>query len=322
MPSASFSHLPCELREMVWAASVRDTQRAAHFFTVSAQPRMTAAGPGFELAAATPQDDPASTEDWIMGNPSAYVKDAMLWTACASSRIFMSSQYRRLWQAMDPRPQTDPFVTCGFNRKGEEWRFKVLPSKDLFCIRPLSTGASWHVYSRYMLPGKRERVALTNVALEYDPAWLDSSIVKAGEVPYAADSPLGFIIRTLRAVAEGGMGPGFNFWLIDRTIRKREQPRPSSPSPEDSDDEDEKRSEPVVFHGRDKRYVHIRDESECTWDALKPATAFRFLDWLQVEVGLNTRSMMEHRTRAQRSKPPLPYRDLDELVMVLCEEDL
>ncbi|PTB65565.1 hypothetical protein BBK36DRAFT_1121112 [Trichoderma citrinoviride] len=321
MPSASFSHLPCELREMVWAVSVRDTQRAAHFFTVSAQPRLTANGLGFELAAPMPQDDPVSVEDRIVGNPSAYMQDASLWTACASSRTFMSRQYRRLWQAMNPRPHTDPFVTCGFTRDGEEWRFKVLPSQDLFCIQPLNTGASWHVYSRYMLPGRGDRVRLTNVALKFDPAWLDSSVVK-DEVPHAADGPLGFIIRTLQAVAEGAMGAGFQFWLIDRTIRKREQPLPSSPPPEDSDEEDAKRSEPAVFHGRDKRYVHIRDESECTWDASKPTTAFRFLDWLQIEVGLNTRWMMAHRTEAQRTKPPLPYRDLDELVMVLAEEDL
>ncbi|EGR44231.1 uncharacterized protein TRIREDRAFT_112494 [Trichoderma reesei QM6a] len=316
MSTTSFSHLPCELREMVWASSARDTRRAAHFFTVSAQPRMTATGPGFELAAPTPQDGSATVEDWIVGNQSAYIQDAMLWTTCASSRIFVSRHYRRLWQAMDPRPQTDPFVTCGINRNGEEWRFKVLPSQDLFCIRPLSTGASWHVYSRYMLPGRKDRVDLANVALEFDPAWLDSSVVKAGEVPYAADSPLGFIIRTLRAVAEGAMGAGFNFWLIDRTIRKRKQPLA------ESDDEDEERPEPTVFHGRDKRYIHIREESECTWDASKPITAFRFLDWLQVEVGLNTRWMMAHRTGTQRAKPPLPYRDLNELVMVLSEEDI
>jgi hypothetical protein len=167
-----------------------------------------------------------------------------------------------------------------------------------------------------MLPGRKDRVDLANVALEFDPAWLDSSVVKAGEVPYAADSPLGFIIRTLRAVAEGAMGAGFNFWLIDRTIRKRKQPLA------ESDDEDEERPEPTVFHGRDKRYIHIREESECTWDASKPITAFRFLDWLQVEVGLNTRWMMAHRTGTQRAKPPLPYRDLNELVMVLSEEDI
>ncbi|KAL7806665.1 hypothetical protein V8C44DRAFT_367776 [Trichoderma aethiopicum] len=322
MSSTSFSHLPCEIREMVWAPSVRDTQRAAHFFTVSARPTMTATGPGFELAAPTPQDDSASTEDWIVGNPSAYIQDAMLWTTCASSRNFVSRQYHRLWHAMDPRPQTDPFVACGFNRNGEEWRFKVLPSQDLFCIRPLSTGASWHVYSRYLLPGRNDRVRLTNVALEFDPAWLDDSVVEDGEVPHAADSPLGFIIRTLQAVAEGSMGADFKFWLIDRTIRKKEQTLSLSPTLEDSDDEDARRSEPMVFHGRDKRYIHIRDQSECTWDVSKPTTAFHFLDWLQVEVGLNHRWMMAHRTGANWGKPPLPYRDLDELVMVLSEEDI
>ncbi|KAL6863713.1 hypothetical protein J3F83DRAFT_767319 [Trichoderma novae-zelandiae] len=321
MSFASFLELPFELAEMVWAVSARDTQRAAHFFSVSAQLRVTTTSFGFELVPPTPRDDPASIQDWIMGNPSAYIKDAKLWTACTSSRNFMSRQYHRLWQAMNPRPDIDPFVACGLAHNGEEWRFKVLPSQDLFCIRPLSTGPSRHVYARYMLPGSGNLVRLTNVALEFDSAWLDSSVLTAGGVPHAADSPLGFIIRTLRAVAEGEMGAGFRFWLIDRTIRKREQPLPSSPPPEDSDEEEAGRPEPVVFHGRDNRYVHIRDESECTWDASKPTTAFRFLDWLQIEVGLNTRWMMEHRTGAQLTRPPLPYRDLDELVMVLSEED-
>lgn len=332
-----FVRFPVEIRCMIWGLSARDFQRGAHFFATSERtseslkescPTQATSifdfhgDSGFDLTAPKAQDDADSVQDWVQGNPSAYVKDVGLWTTSWESRYIMTQRYQRLSKDVNiPSWSTDPFSSGQFTRNREEWHFKVSPSQDLFCIQPLNTEAPWCIMPFYRLPGSLSLTRFMNTALEYDPKWLDTS-EPDGLVPYMEDSPRGCFIRTLWAVAEGKMHNGFQFWLIDRNIQKRDEPRNSYMPYAESDSDEEEKPEPLVFQGTGRRYVEVQDLSQCNWDALRQNTAFHFLHWLQINAGFGTGWMMRHRRPHEQSNPPLQFRDLDELVKVLCEEKL
>ncbi|KAH6609940.1 hypothetical protein Trco_003286 [Trichoderma cornu-damae] len=149
--------------------------------------------------------------------------------------------------------------------------------------------------------------ALMNVALEYDTAWMEKS-GPVNPLMYQENSTRGCFIRTLWAVAGNRQPPGGKFWLIDRTIQKRDRPFMAYIPSSDSDDEIEQvERKTTVFHGYNRRYVEIRD------------LTFHFLHWLQIEVGFNTRWIMNQRGSKQNNTAP-PVNGLSDLVNVLCEE--
>ncbi|UKZ83035.1 hypothetical protein TrVFT333_010836 [Trichoderma virens FT-333] len=323
-----FTRLPLELKCMIQDFYIRDFQRGAHFFATSENPRRIGRtlrgsifnienGHGLDLVAPKSLSKSNSVQDWMMENSSAYVKDGAFWTTCWESRDIMTMRYRQLSEQLS----TNQFISCKFTRNQERFEFKVSPEKDLFCIQPQHTRIPWCIMPFYRLPGSSSLTRLTNTAIEYDPAWLDTG-KSAGGVPWLEDSPWGCFIRTLWAVAEGRMHNGFQFWIIDRNIQRRDKPWATSIPIADSDTDEEEKPEPLVFQGFDKRYVEVRGLEECTWDALKQNTAFHFLHWLQIDAGFGTGWMMMHRGRLSQDNPPLQYRDLDELVKVVCEEKL
>ncbi|KAL7941160.1 hypothetical protein V8C42DRAFT_348868 [Trichoderma barbatum] len=329
-----FGRLPPELRCMIQERTARNFQRGAHFFAASETPRSSshALAPSiftfgrsydFGLIAPKAKDNPDSAQDWLVGNPSAYIKDAGLWTACWESRCNMLRQYHRLGKHMNNHSwPSDIFLSCRFTWDREEYHFKVSPSQDLFCIQPLNTEAPWCVMPFYTLPGNSCPKRFMNLAIEYDIEWLNTSELD-GIVPYWEDSPRGCFIRTLRAVAEGKMHAGFQFWVIDRNIQKRDKPLDIArlfPGLEDDDEKKYEKPEPLVFQGYGRRYVEVRDMSECKWDSLRRNTVFHFLHWLQITAGYGANWMMRHRTPAERSNPQLQFFDLEDLVKVLCEE--
>ncbi|QYT05184.1 hypothetical protein H0G86_012078 [Trichoderma simmonsii] len=333
--SFPFIRLPPELRIKIQEATIRDFQRGAHFFAASIGPGRNCRiiGPsvldiedvhGLDLTAPKFQAGPSSAEDWFEGNPSAYVRDVGLWTTCWESRDIITKRYKRLDKHMSLTSgsrRTSQFVSCQFTRDTEECQFKVSPAQDLFCIQLHQARSPRYLIPFYRLPGNLGVTELTNTAIEYDSNWLNSW-EPGGAVPYLENTPRGCFIRTLWAVAEGKMLRGCQFWIIDRNIQRRGKPWATFMHSEDDTADEQEKPKPLVFQGLNKRYVEVRGLEECNWDASRQNTVFHFLHWLQVKAGFNVDWMMRHRGRFERNKPRLQYRDLEELVKVLCEEEL
>ncbi|KAL7954958.1 hypothetical protein V8C34DRAFT_316855 [Trichoderma compactum] len=330
-----FIRLPPELRCLIQEFTIRDFQRGAHFFATSKGSRRSGHTIGhsvldiedvygFDLTAPKSQTEPNSAQDWIVGNSSAYVKDVALWTMCWESRDIITRRYKRLDKRMGLSSgsiKTSQFVSCQFTRNEGECQFKVSPAQDLFCIQLHHAGDPWYIIPLYRLPGRLCVTKFTNTAIEYDTNWL-SSWEPGDDVPYLENSPRGCFIRTLWAVAEGRMPSGCQFWIIDRNIQRRDKPRSTFMHFEDDNADEQEKPKPLIFQGLDRRCVEVRGLEECNWDASRQNTVFHFLHWLQVRAGFNVRWMMRHRGRFEQNKPPLQYRDLDEMVKVLCEEKL
>ncbi|KKO99941.1 hypothetical protein THAR02_07947 [Trichoderma harzianum] len=333
--SFPFIRLPPELRCKIQEATIRNFQRGAHFFAASIGPGRNRriighstldieGAYGLDLTVPKSQACPSSAEDWFVGNPSAYVKDAALWTMCWESRDIITKQYKRLDKHMgltSGSRRTSQFISCKFTRDMEKCQFKVSPAQDLFCIQLHQVRGPWYLTPFYRLPGNLGVTELTNTAIEYNPDWLSSQ--ESGDVvPYLENSPRACFIRTLWVVAEGKMPPGCQFWIIDRNIERRDKPWATFLHSEDNTADEQEKPKPLVFQGLNKRYVEVRGLEECDWDASRQNTVFHFLHWLQVKAGFNADWMMRHRGQCERHKPRLQYRDLEELVKVLCEEEL
>ncbi|KAL6811886.1 hypothetical protein V8C40DRAFT_283865 [Trichoderma camerunense] len=335
--SFPFIRLPPELRIKIQEATIRDFQRGAHFFAISKGPRRNGRIVGhstldiedvygFDLTAPKSQASPSSAQDWFVGNPSAYVRDVALWTMCWESRDIITKRYKRLGEHLNLTSgsiRTSQFVSCQFKRDMEECQFKVSPAQDLFCIQldRARDPCKWYIIPFYRLPGHLSVTQLTNTAIEYDTNWL-IPWETGSVVPYLENSPRGCFIRTLWAMAEGKMPPGCQFWIIDRNIQRRDKPWPNFMHSEDDTADEQEKPKPLVFQGLNKRYVEVRDMDECDWDASRQNTVFHFLHWLQIKAGFNAGWMMRNRGRFERNRPPLQHRDLDEMVKVLCEEEL
>jgi hypothetical protein len=226
-----FASLPKELRDLIWDAAIRPRRPAAHIFSYfhslhREAPKLTeqyAVRERFVDGSTTDEgwlgapiiedeEDDGDDEDedakyhkgehfsWTDENPSAYLIDTGLWTACRESRDAMARRFRPgYWapirkafceQAKDwyfgcalPRHEPpDAPVTGGFIHEGEHRAVTVYPKSDLFIIRPVdgpwvadigTLAQSGSFFSR--LSGSR----VTNVAFELPPGfshWSDVQI--------------------------------------------------------------------------------------------------------------------------------------------------
>jgi len=107
MACAVFHHfpmLPWELRDLIWDISIRPDQPGAHFFTVFSPSieenkkamevySMKSAYGATELAASRCSNGKAD-RSWTTSNPSTYLIDSGLWTACKESRERMEHRFQ------------------------------------------------------------------------------------------------------------------------------------------------------------------------------------------------------------------------------------
>ncbi|KAL6889082.1 hypothetical protein GGI43DRAFT_430802 [Trichoderma evansii] len=307
---------------------------------------------GLTLVAPKARDISGSARNWVDGNPSTYIQDFGLWRACYESHAIMRRHYERLEEAItkegarqlaeeeDEAHQTSSTTDWDNNASStqsrfvhlrEEWLFKAFPTEDLLCLQPLETSLPFSISPFFELPNSLRNGSLNkfkNIALEYDPTWMTGSVharpeaakARARNEMWREDSLRGVFIRALWAIVEHQGPANLTFWLIDRTVRRRENPlNVYMPFADDSDDEMEtqEKAEPRVFHGNDGRYVEVGDLRECKYNVVKSNTAFHFLHWLQIEVGFNVRWITGQ--HPGRNNLPTPN-GLGDLVKILCVE--
>jgi len=198
---------------------------------------------------------------WTQGNPSSYLLDAGLWTACKESRkIIMKHFNMQHWNKVRRE-----FEQCGCvwkfyyehkdkpaivitHHNGEDLHLMVNPERDLFCLDPqiLDFTIEWDtllcglpfscIYTGYG--------PLSHIAVEFDPSWNVGLPRDCDEnwdwnpTPGVCfddlleeGTPRGFIARAAEACAIRAFYKDEYpfFWLIDRGIR-RETPSRRNPN--------------------------------------------------------------------------------------------
>ncbi|KAK1757091.1 hypothetical protein QBC47DRAFT_378394 [Echria macrotheca] len=294
-----FPLLPFELRELIWKFAVRPAVPGAHFFTVKhdqsrgfssefqalhpyrngRQPWCLGAPRCLPKTAEFTRDLlEATPPSWLHNNPSSYLIDSGLWSACRESRLVMEQAFRRPehhgeneWgitkSVMDEEVDEGqdaswnhnglfalPGVTSFAAKAGNVPRFfSVIPNRDLFILQPfdlcewlewLCTGLTTTFdiippYSPDSLPLPREEWnCRRQIALEYDISW--DSVDSLNK----SDSPAMDVIRYLVGEDEYKIR---TFWFIDYRINPNAlSGRYDSPQ--------------QVFRASDRRYTEVPEQ--------------------------------------------------------------
>ncbi|KAH7023856.1 hypothetical protein EDB80DRAFT_871259 [Ilyonectria destructans] len=248
-----FSELPLELREEIWKLTIRPDRPGVHAFSIYSSKededaidemndaRLPAAySPDLRLAA--PQlalrsvDNPSSkrndtTASWTVNNPSTYLIDGGLWTACKESRFIMERHFcTKKWDAIRKhsfqsfrdaqRQESVPAMGCFHEKDASDHYFTVFPNKDLFYLQPynlntldwgrishdISIASMWNGFG-----------GLKHVALEFNPNW---ALELEKDRPFFIE--LEFMTNLTDAAIDGTAWGGLDtLWFIDFGMKRK-----------------------------------------------------------------------------------------------------
>lgn len=256
---------------MIWDAAIRDDRPAAHFFSPSRLKNDLEFSD--ECVVFGFSDGPSLEERRYIGrwlsvttqqalrqrfgqpavNPSAYLEDGGLWTACKESHEAVRRRRKRqaggiamAWPTTMWRwPRTDihhATMTGYFDNKGTRQYFAI-GVNDLICWQPLDFNHCFQLddvpFSNFNL-GKP--FALRNVAFEFDPDWEHPEDVHEYEYFWHQESSLG-------AIADMLCQPEIHLWFIDYGIQ-----RDAASTAVVNDARDERKT----FYGNGCRFVEVR----------------------------------------------------------------
>ncbi|KAK0655765.1 hypothetical protein B0T16DRAFT_397661 [Cercophora newfieldiana] len=257
-----FPLLPWELRDMIWKFAIRPALPGAHIFRISTAehrtPEQEASGghcPQKRERFVAPQCLPrgfdssqAAPISWTLNNPSMYLVDGGLWTACKESLQAIDKEFQKptrqeqVWSASEVEssrkkrgrlalPDTATYAV----RDNSRHRYiTVFPERDLFILQSPGIPALDCVWIN--LPTfrviMREWAVTTqggrHMALKYDPAWdTDTDVDNTGSsrwdsihsiitvTAFVSDFSVWFIVRR-NPMYQGAHKPSRTFYATDR----------------------------------------------------------------------------------------------------------
>ncbi|KAF6828362.1 hypothetical protein CMUS01_08622 [Colletotrichum musicola] len=267
-----FHDLPAELRLQIWEGCIRPDGQDVHFFTIETcfDPSPEQSGISCELKpqhysidgeeyetehVAAPLFGAGSQRSWTENNPSTYLIDVGLWTACRESReeSLKREPYCRGLRFSERDYKGAP-GTGRFRHNGEDWCFAVFSHRDLFCVQHSGKypsicfpPAPWLFAGFGDCTFASARLGFNGVqslAFEYDASWSFSSEGKDDEIineMAGENNARGLFLTTLEDILEGGSRP--DLYLIDRDIRLKPDARGWK-----------------TFHGNGCKYIDPMDE--------------------------------------------------------------
>ncbi|KAL7930168.1 hypothetical protein V8C35DRAFT_324596 [Trichoderma chlorosporum] len=295
-----FTKLPTELRLMIWKCALRPispTLPGVHFFSVPNNGegdgviKEFRASCGLDLDCETEHsfDYPLAApkfgnrHSWTSSNPSAYLWDFGMWTACLESRELIEKHYKtEYWKAkireddhIDRWFYRAPVDTCVpfiAQRSDENWQFSIHPKRDLVCLQPLdATHDRFYTYYEYLnasciVSRDMGLRGFSNLAFEYDSSWYDGfeKIRDASDL-FEERSLRGLFVRTLVDVEDRGIYAAEKLWLIDYSLKRRK---------DDGDHGASKQTK--VFNGIDRKFVQV-DLDSCDYENTWSRSALQFL---------------------------------------------
>lgn len=255
-----FPRLPKELRDMIWDFAIRPARPSVHFFSIynpykdselAAMEEHTVVVRGRTCGWAAPRGE-GSSYSWTASNPSVYLIDGGLWTACTESRERMEKhfRYQELRRELSEfcgswweRP--DAPATGALLRNGEEQAFTVYPRTDLLCLQPFDPETlCWDDSLGKKVPffnKNNDSYYPDHLALELDPLWWED-----------VDAPgmMSLAIDMCQNILESPL----YLWFIDRRLRW------NGDGPVDISEGRH------VFHGNGCRYIEVRLREYWTYD--------------------------------------------------------
>ncbi|KKP00246.1 hypothetical protein THAR02_07659 [Trichoderma harzianum] len=344
-----FLDLPFEVRLMIWkhALNPLDYDRpGAHFFSLVSRDdedeairistQCKGAGneycSGYHLAAPKLRFSKES-RSWTKNNPSAYLWDFGMWSACKESRQVIKAHYEtRGWiiQRIGYYPNTTrSTVPFSLQSHDEKWHFVLRPKRDLVCIQAfdLSTTYYWvDIHRAHVCLGRHgpRFFDFSNVAVAYDPRWNDiRENMKAHSFQrlYEEPSARGFFIRTITTIDEDSR---FHrrypkdkfFWLIDYNMKRVLYPN-------------KKNKTRKTFYSNDQVFTEVdKSLSRRNYSSGENSSALEFLDSLHMLLkGHNPGHAKSHRHGAtdcymcrHSSYNPRPYQIHRQVRVLMCEE--
>lgn len=286
-----FSFLPWELRDQIWKLAIRPDLPGAHVFRVRstkaseqddanhktsddddsncgaksllAAPQCLPQGVDF-----TPAAQAAAPISWTLNNPSTYLLDSGLWTACKESLLAIEKEFQvrsrrqKVWGVKElasfhkergrfTLPETATLAACS---RGSGRRYvTVFPNQDLVVlqsadVRALDWDVVWDSFPNNGFPPGLEvwqhrdwDHPERHMALDYDPMW-DKPVSLFKYNPYCHGGT---------ALA----GSPFTLGFIDYRIKRN--PRCQATGLEDKYQK--------VFYASDRRYIEVDTDELGGW---------------------------------------------------------
>ncbi|KAL9112037.1 MAG: hypothetical protein Q9227_003657 [Pyrenula ochraceoflavens] len=278
-----FNDLPREIRDMIWDAAVRDDLPGVHFFSIfereddhdeeddcfiygfnDSQSRRAMATEKSSLTRSRLSAPAASgkAEDlflWSANNPSTYLQDGGLWTACHESRsAILRSQKKRDWGVATCIASREIHRNVANNQKSMSGYFDnngvrqyfAIGKNDLVCFRPLYLDLfyGYDCDIPFFPSPVWKASSLQHFAFEFDPNWTYPEDYP-GQVYFWDEKDM------LGCVASATLTEGIRIWLIDYGIER------DTSLPNNSDIREDRH----VFYGSGCRYVEVQ-ASDREWD--------------------------------------------------------
>ncbi|KAJ4131703.1 hypothetical protein NW768_005900 [Fusarium equiseti] len=264
-----FLDLPPEIRDRIWKFAIRSDQPGVHYFTISANESRTpsedlpnAVIPSVRISGLTlsaPSWMVKSVNDipsigakrkqaqisWFFQNPSTYMVDSGLWTACKESSMIIRNHHRLSQQQTVLR---NARFSQSFSMIPEMLRFRdsdskdryttIRPCRDLFVLQPDRWNFIWYGLRHYPLASRRGgEDGFVNLAIEYNPRWRETGP--------------GLVQITQRIIEAIINMHAFPVWIIDYSIKKSHGHAYTLSGSEQNQDGI------AVFYGQGCRFVQV-----------------------------------------------------------------
>lgn len=184
------------------------------------------------------EDEDGYAFPWARNNPSTYLIDSGLWTACKESYLAM----KRAFHCGDQEVWTCHFLNDEHPDATHYQLFTVLPWQDLFvfqapelCNRHRYTWLEIYVWGAY---------GVGNIALEFDPKW--EPVYNRGDLEGGMNVFTQIAVQT----TEPETGKLESFWLVDYTLKRDNQIPIDRPH----------QGSRAIFHGSNCRFVQVLPE--------------------------------------------------------------
>ncbi|KND93538.1 hypothetical protein TOPH_01931 [Tolypocladium ophioglossoides CBS 100239] len=278
-----FPRLPAELRDHIWDLAVREDRPGAHYLILSniekdenkPDQSLEIAICEHSLAIPTRRNWTATSPVWNLGNPSTYMADSGMWTACHESRHAMERRFKAgYWKSERDKlrelksldsgymPPPNSSATLSVRVASEQRYISIFPPLDLIVIQSSDPSTIYwdnlQLWNPLFSPFQGLRV--NNLAFEVrprDPVW---SVYDLERI-FSEQTVLSCVSSAATELIYTA-----NIWFIDHRLRRvGNSPRQSNGHADQTQNFTAPEDARYEFYSNEHRYVEVReDDTEWT----------------------------------------------------------
>ncbi|KAF4447869.1 hypothetical protein F53441_8674 [Fusarium austroafricanum] len=320
-----FRALPREIREEIWKFATRPDEPGVHYFSISRNeqyshsknlknavipkyeiPNIILSAPNWFIRSADhvryvgTERDPAS---WRVNNPSLYLFDSGLWTACKESRMVMRKHYRlsywkevrentlkRSRRAPCSHSEMMPELIHFRDKESRDQYAIIYPQRDIFVLQAETLDFTWMGLENHTLAAPSCGFGgIDNLAIEYNQRWASCD-----------KEFIGLMAKRLIDIASEAFSR--RIWFVDYRIRRKILALTESQALS---------LDLYVFHQQGRRFVRVDEhESESPWN-------------IEYEVAEGRLSSCKHfvrrlREEADKKLQAMRYENMQPLDICIC----